>query len=935
MAKKKSSVTDASAAATVFRPETWDGTVERRLTIEEKYRKRFEPYVHKPKSRPKERPFDLDDCLRRFKAFVKGGWNADPKLLKLGPEMSNAEGRLWLEIFTNPELVQSRNDLHLETVRKTLDVALQSWEVFVEERLLKNRIPEFLGIPIARVFEPSDLIEPRLPMLTYNGFYVARALAFGFETTVIPFLSDEAFSTFKDLVRKTFQTAMLPPKPHDTPPVCFLLARKLSMGELLQPVVENWPDLPKKTYSRWFAAPENYLENAVLALGERNLIVPHFRRLNLRTDSPDLVRHWILATGLEDLDVITETILDESDKVKAARLLKVFGESSVSPEVGREMLRLLVESKAPSEAREWLEAHPVESIAGTLQLVTAEGKIGDAARQMLLSLNRRGFNRIITHLAEQQPSEVSDRILQPLSNETSSGSTALTDETTPDWLRAALAATQKFPADLPAWCIPSDLPALKWGEYRLNDEQLLHLLGVLQSAKHSYLADIRKLPLIVALKANLAPEAIDTFLWGLFDAWQGAGMSARERWAFLAFSLLGNDLSALKLTPLIRKWPGENQHGRAVTGLEILRAIGSDIALMQISGIAEKISFKGLKTAARECLEAIAKDRNLSRVELEDRIIPDCDLDERGGRTFDFGPRQFRMVLGSDLKPRIREADGKLKTDLPKPNSKDDPTLSAQAVADWKLLKKQVSEVAAIQAGRLEQAMVTGRRWPAGTFELLLVRHPLMTNLAQKLLWATFDDGGRMTGTFRVSEDLSFATVEDRPFSLSVDAMVGVVHPLHLSEADRAEWGQLFGDYEIIQLFPQLGRPVFGLNPEEKGMTQILRFNTTKIPGQAFVFTLEKNGWVRGMPEDAGVFYSHSRAFPSGNVTAVVKYQGLPIGWMDGWTDQTFEWCVFVSGINQRWASPTSSNLITLDDVDPIALSETLADLTLVASKGK
>ena len=114
-------------------------------------------------------------------------------------------------------------------------------------------------------------------------------------------------------------------------------------------------------------------------------------------------------------------------------------------------------------------------------------------------------------------------------------------------------------------------------------------------------------------------------------------------------------------------------------GLECLRAIGTDGAMMRLNGIAQKISFKGLKTKAAEMMEAIARDRKMTRAQLEDRIIPDCGLDERGSRVFDFGPRQFAFVLGSEMKPMVRDAEGKLKPDLPKPGVKDDPALSAAA----------------------------------------------------------------------------------------------------------------------------------------------------------------------------------------------------------------------------------------------------------------
>src|SRR5262249_13388562 len=156
--------------------------------------------------------------------------------------------------------------------------------------------------------------------------------------------------------------------------------------------------------------------------------------------------------------------------------------------------------------------------------------------------------------------------------------------------------------------------------------------------------------------------------------------------------LLSSDATALKLAPMVRAWPGAAQHQRAVFGLECLRAIGADAALMQLNGIAQKVSFQGLKAKATEMMEAIAHDRGLSRAELEDRVVPDCGLDESGSRVFDFGPRRFRFALGPEMKPRVRDEAGKLKDDLPKPGGKDDAALAATAVAAWKQLKKQVRE---------------------------------------------------------------------------------------------------------------------------------------------------------------------------------------------------------------------------------------------------
>jgi hypothetical protein len=403
-----------------------------------------------------------------------------------------------------------------------------------------------------------------------------------------------------------------------------------------------------------------------------------------------------------------------------------------------------------------------------------------------------------------------------------------------------------------------------------------------------------------------------------------------------ALGHLGGDESVLKLTPLLKVWPGEGQHARAVHGLECLRAIGSDTALTQLNGIAQKLKFKGLQNKAREFMEAIATDRGMTKEQLEDRIVPDLGLDERGSRTLDFGPRRFQVVLGPDLAPLVRGEDGKTKADLPKPGAKDAAAKAAEAVADWKVLKKALRDAVKVQAHRLEQAMVTGRRWSAEEYEALLVRHPLMINLVRRLLWAGYDKEGRPIRTFRVTDEREYADSQEAACSLEGVAAVGVVHPLHLTAAERGAWGEVFGDYEIISPFPQLGRALHHLEAGEADQKDVTRFAKVKVPGVSVASTLEKAGWSRGYLQDHGDFHEYVKFFPGGGVTAVVAVEpGLWASNIADPTEQSLPHCWFLAGQAMPGWRHDWSTSPTLGQVDPVVVSEVLTDLVQVASKGK
>ena len=97
------------------------------------------------------------------------------------------------------------------------------------------------------------------------------------------------------------------------------------------------------------------------------------------------------------------------------------------------------------------------------------------------------------------------------------------------------------------------------------------------------------------LRELVTQRSLSDFGWAIFEQWQAAGAPSKQDWGFTSLAHTGDDRVVHKLTPMIRRWPGESQHRRAVTGLDVLLSIGTDLALMNLSGIAQKVKFKGIK----------------------------------------------------------------------------------------------------------------------------------------------------------------------------------------------------------------------------------------------------------------------------------------------------------------------------------------------------
>lgn len=431
-------------------------------------------------------------------------------------------------------------------------------------------------------------------------------------------------------------------------------------------------------------------------------------------------------------------------------------------------------------------------------------------------------------------------------------------------------------------------------------------------------------PRVAAIKKKNDPAALDAFAWDLFQGWLVQGAPPKQKWKLMAVGLLGGDASALKLAPLVRAWPGESQHQRAVLGLECLQAIGTDVALMQLSGIALKVKFQALKAHAEAAMNEIAQKRGMSRDDLEDRIVPDGGFDADGKRTFSFGPRSFTATLGPSGAPVVRDEAGEVRDDLPKPGAKDDKTAATAAVEAWKLFKKTVKEAAKIHGERLERAMVTQRAWRAADFDALLVKHPLMGHLARLVLWGTYD-GTKLLATFRVAEDRTLAGVDDAAFALKKDAMVRLVHPLALDDKTKGAWSQVFADYEIVAPFEQLGRATFAPTAAEAKSDDVAdRFKGKSYDVRAFTSRLRKAGWRHGEAQDAGFVGDHSKPFVGANVVAVLEHNGYPIGSPEYADPQTITHVRFV----RPGETGYRKKCLRISEVDAIAFSEVVLDLT-------
>lgn len=353
---------------------------------------------------------------------------------------------------------------------------------------------------------------------------------------------------------------------------------------------------------------------------------------------------------------------------------------------------------------------------------------------------------------------------------------------------------------------------------------------------------------LAIVKEACDAASLAEFAWSLYVASREVGLRA--------LGVFGDEGTVERLLPVLRE---QNESGSVSVADEFqaLAAIGGDRALTTLRRYAAKGRRAGIKRAAQDRFDAVAEAMELSASALADRVVPDLGLGPEGTLVLDYGARRFVVGFDELLRPWVADPDGSSLKALPKPGKNDDPELAGAAYKKFTELKKTARTVAADQATRLESAMLGRRRWTPEDFAAHLVAHPVMRLLVRRLVWGVYDEQENLLCAFRVAEDLSYADVNDAHYEIPADAKVGVAHPADLGTA-LGDWSEVVTDYEILQPFDQLGRPLPALTAQDRASKLLVRSYITPDPAVPDhllphrtvaappIAALHRRGWHRG-----------------------------------------------------------------------------------------
>lgn len=529
----------------------------------------------------------------------------------------------------------------------------------------------------------------------------------------------------------------------------------------------------------------------------------------------------------------------------------------VSPRVAPKLARVAARRKKYRRVTQgWLASHARIAALGLVpDAIGPEGEARDDAEAALLFLASasRGQAQVVREAASQYGAAVM-RIVDALLAR--------------DPLAVGIA-----PPKRPAFLRMNELPpvALR-SNGTLDADAVDALVEMLQLSPSD-----QEYPGISLVRGVCDPESLGALAVSLVEQWVVGDAPGRHEWMLFAAVFFPSELGERRIAALAREWARKNQE-KAKRACVALAALGSDLALMHLTHIAETTRFDALRKHAAGLVLEAAEARGLRLDELGDRTVPDLGLDRDGTVTLSYGARTFVVSLDETLRPVVFEthADAKkagIQRSLPRPTKSDDPDAVKVARERFELLRDDLDAVADRERRRLERAMVNGRTWPVAEFRARMVEHPLLVHVTRRLVWVVASEG--RSRTFRVAEDRSFAGVSDEDLALPETGEVRIAHPaidLELGEA----WLRIFGDYGILQPFEQLARETFAIREDETAATTLERVAGVVLAARKALGSLESRGFRREDPGYVTAFVRAARGVEPRDAALVVRVPMRP-----------------------------------------------------------
>jgi len=209
-------------------------------------------------------------------------------------------------------------------------------------------------------------------------------------------------------------------------------------------------------------------------------------------------------------------------------------------------------------------------------------------------------------------------------------------------------------------------------------------------------------------------------------------------------------------------------------------------------------------------LDWAASARGVKEEELRAELLASAELglDEESGLTLDYGARQIRAQLSTDLTFSFVDlSKNKTMRALPKAAKTDDAEKVSAAQEEFKRVRELIKTISVIYLNKIKEMYYQGTSMKKSKWDEMYMSRQVSLRMAHGVLWGVFDKDDTLKTAFCVKGSACF-DVDGNEISIPKSALIGVVDLAQLDPVDRAAWRKYFSQDEIPQPVKQVWQPL-------------------------------------------------------------------------------------------------------------------------------
>lgn len=280
-----------------------------------------------------------------------------------------------------------------------------------------------------------------------------------------------------------------------------------------------------------------------------------------------------------------------------------------------------------------------------------------------------------------------------------------------------------------------------------------------------------------------------------------------------------------------------------------LALMTGDEPLMQLARLASRVKQPTGRKVIEKTLNGVAQKRGLSLDELRERLIPTFGLVD-GQYARAVGDYGVTLTVDSQcITQAWKDADGKSRKATPAQLKVD----HKQELNELKQLTKELEKTCTAERIRMERLFLRTSAWQYQDWKNYYQDHPLVSQLARRLIWEFELDDGKHSAAIHNGELVS---QDDRILNVSKCKSVRLWHPATATPAEVLQWRSWLDRHQIVQPFKQAHREVYLLTDAER-TTDLYsnRFAAHVLRQHQFQALCDQRGWTYRL---MGAFDSHN-----------------------------------------------------------------------------